>query len=302
MNYEEQISKSLGSANSYAVSTDKFDTSLLNPIPRDSARKDWGISGNEFVGVDVWHCHEATFLTNNGIPVAGTLKICYPSNTIDMVESKSFKLYLNSFDMCKMGSTIKEAIKNYESQIKYDLSNLLSTNVEVTFHKSGSDNHSLSVFTNYQDLHSLVEKGQDLITITDYEAKEDHLQFTETGDDYEREYSVFTNVLRSRCRHTKQKDTGTAFIYIKTRGSRLNLISLFREIVSLREVNEFHEFCAEKLYTSIMKHTVVEECMVGLLYSRRGSLDINPVRASKESLLPYTLFNTKVFTKKTQGQ
>ena len=111
-----------------------------------------------------------------------------------------------------------------------------------------------------------------------------------------------TNVLRSRCRHTKQKDTGTAFIHIEIEKGRLDVASLFKEIVSLREVNEFHEFCAEKLFTSIMKLEKVKECMVMLLYSRRGLLDINPVRASDFSLIPTTLSDVNRYTKKTQGQ
>jgi 7-cyano-7-deazaguanine reductase len=135
----EAASRSLGSANSYAVYTDKFDPSQLNPMPRILARQDWGIKGDEFVGYDVWHCHEATFLLNNGLPVAGTLKIICPADSEFMVESKSFKLYLNTFDMCKMGATMNEAIANYENQVKEDVSACIKANVEVAFFKSGDD-------------------------------------------------------------------------------------------------------------------------------------------------------------------
>jgi len=72
--------------------------------------------------------------------------------------------------------------------------------------------------------------------------------------------------------------------------------------VSLREVNEFHEFCAEKLFKSIMACPEVEDCCVTLLYSRRGSLDINPVRASKPELLPTNLIDANIYTIKAMGQ
>ena len=96
-------SKTLGDSTSYAIYTDKYDPSLLNPMPRELGRKDWNIDKTKFRGYDVWNCHEASFLTNTGLPVAGTLKFCYSSDSEMMVESKSRKLFLNSFDMCKMG-------------------------------------------------------------------------------------------------------------------------------------------------------------------------------------------------------
>ena len=126
-------SKSLGSSNSYAVYTDQFDPSLLNPMPRELARKDHGITGDEFVGYDTWHCHDATFLLVNGVPVAGTVKYVYPSDSEFMVESKSAKLYFNSFDMCKMGKTVSEAISKYEIQVANDLSIAVGKPVAVNF-------------------------------------------------------------------------------------------------------------------------------------------------------------------------
>ena len=302
LTYEQKISKSLGSANSYSIDTDKYDSSLLNPIPRDVARRGWNITGNEFVGIDVWHCHEATFLTDSGIPVAGTLKFSYPSTTKDMVESKSMKLYLNSFDMCKMGKTIRLASDNYVNTIKSDLSRVLDTEVSVHFHFSGAECMD-DTFSDYTDLHPLVWDDEDSIHITDYKGKDKHILpvYVNTNSTV---IKLSTNVLRSRCRHTKQKDTGTAFIYIKTVKGGIDPISVFKEVVSLRDVEEFHEFCAEKLYTSIMSCELVEQCMVSLLYSRRGSLDINPIRATSNSLLDTvsSFTDTSNYSKKTQGQ
>ena len=309
-NLNDIASKSLGSSASYAIYTERFDPSLLNPMPRKLAREGWGIKGNEFVGVDVWHCHEATFLLSSGAPIAGTLKFVYPSHSDFMVESKSMKLYLNSFDMCKMGVTVQEAISNYESQVRHDLQIALKCDVQTKFFVSGSDIVGHFPLVGYIDLFQFLGTDLETESFTDYSAETSHIKFDtpdfngsyKIGKD-EIYYNKFsTNALRSRCRHTKQKDTGTAFISINTKNCLVNPVSLFKQIVGLREVNEFHEFCAEKLYTEIMKCPEVDSCLVTLLYARRGSLDINPTRGSDASMLPKYLVDTKIYTTKTMGQ
>lgn len=299
----EAAARSLGSANSYAVYTDQFDPSQLNPMPRSAARGDWGITGEEFVGYDVWHCHEATFLVNNGLPVAGTLKVVCPASSEFMVESKSFKLYLNTFDMCKMGATIDEAIANYENQVKEDIGNCIGANVEVKFFRSGDDNKFMgNPVCDYLDIYNSVsEKALESLEITDYTA-ENYYSIIDDAGTLPTSGKYFTNVLRSRCRHTKQKDTGTAYFDITTKRGKINPKELLKMVISLREVNEFHEFCAEKLYTEIMKNPLVEECSVILLYARRGSLDICPVRATKETMIPRELKSKFYYTKKAMGQ
>ena len=301
-NMSEAAAKSLGSANSYAVYTDQFDPSQLNPMPRILARQDWGITGEEFVGYDTWHCHEATFLLNNGLPMAGTLKIVCPASSEFMVESKSFKLYLNTFDMCKMGNTIPQAIENYEKQVAKDISACIGAEAKVSFFRQGEEKlYEGDPGAFYLDMLRLIgNKELEAMEITDYASKEPHFSTTisEEGEDL----FVMTNLLRSRCRHTKQKDTGAAYFRIITKQNRVDLKDLLKEVIALREVNEFHEFCSEKLFNSIMSHPDVEDCVVMLLYARRGSLDINPVRASKEYLIPRELIDTGFYTKKAMGQ
>lgn len=293
--------KHLGQSGSYAVYTDKFDPTLLVSIPRSSARSDWDIIGNEFVGADVWHCHESTFLTNRGLPVAGTLKIIYSSDSKSIVESKSIKLYCNSFDMCKMGETVKEATENYVKQVTNDLSILLETEVKVHFFPIGSDLGNLVVnspgggYKNLTEL-PLIEE----IEFNDFSASENHLNFKYLEGI--RDCRFKTNVLRSRCRFTKQKDTGEAFFYIKTKDTVLDAYSLLKQVISLREVNEFHEFCAEKLFVDLIREQSVVECCVMLFYSRRGSLDINPVRATSMNLVPLVMQQAEIYTKKQMGQ
>jgi len=302
-NMSDAAAKTLGSANSYAVYTDKFDPSQLNPMPRILARQDWGITGDEFIGYDVWHCHEATFLLNNGLPVAGTLKIVCPAESEFMVESKSFKLYLNTFDMCKMGATLEEAIANYEKQVVEDVSKAIGAEVQVAFFSSGEDRLlGKDPAEGYLDLYTIIpEKELEAMEITDYNASGKYnlvIEDEETGE----EATYFTNVLRSRCRHTKQKDTGAAYFHIITKKGTVDEKELLKLVISLREVNEFHEFCAEKLYTEIISNPLVKECCVMLLYARRGSLDICPVRSSKATLIPKALRSTDYYTQKAMGQ
>lgn len=301
-NMSEVAAKTLGSANSYAVYTDTFDPSQLNPMPRALARGDWGIKGDEFVGYDTWHCHEATFLLNNGLPMAGTLKIVCPASSEFMVESKSFKLYLNTFDMCKMGDTIPQAIENYEKQVEKDISACIGAEVKAAFFRQGEEKmYEGDPGAFYLDMLRLIgNKDLEAMEVTDYDGKETHFKIIpgESGEDL----FVMTNLLRSRCRHTKQKDTGAAYFRIVTKKGTVDLQSLLKEVIALREVNEFHEFCSEKLFKSITNHPDVEDCVVMLLYARRGSLDINPVRASKEYLIPKELIDTGFYTKKAMGQ
>lgn len=266
-------SKSLGSANSYAVYTDKFDASQLNFMPRALARSDWGITGEEFDGFDVWHCYEATFLLDSGQPVAGTLKVVFPVSNELMVESKSFKLYLNTFDMCRMGDNFKDAIRNYEAQIVADMK-AGGLKCEVRFFSAlqlgvalrGNEPHP---FHNARFLTVPADVVfDDFSGQGTYPARKSGSTATSL---------VYTNVLRSRCRHTKQKDSGSAFVSLI---GTLDPVAILKTIVSLREVNEFHEFCAEKLYVELSK-SYGTGLGIFLLYSRRGSLDIHPVRYAK---------------------
>lgn len=297
--------KSLGSDNSYAVFTDTFDPSLLVPMPRALAREDYGITGKEFIGWDAWHCHEATFLLNNGVPVAGTLKIVYSADSEFMVESKSIKLYLNTFDMCKMGNNLSSAIKNYEKQVSSDLTKALGTSVHVKFHKNHADVNANNPVYDYEDIYE--NMGDDIYYMNniDYSGDNTYKITNKIGKSGKKSkiFKFGTNVLRSRCRHTKQKDTGSAYVYLELEPDyEVNVENLLRQILQLREKNEFHEFCSEVLFTKFMGQEGVLNCMVTLLYARRGSLDINPVRSSDPNIIPQVMKDVNLYTKKTMGQ
>lgn len=294
----EIAAKSLGDSTSYAVFTDKYDPSLLNPMPRDLGRADWKINPQKFSGVDVWHAHESSFLTDNGLPVAGTLKFMYSSDSVLMVESKSMKLFLNSFDMCKMGPDVDSAIRRYCSVVKRELERVIGEPVSIGFFMDGATPEN--PVEGYNDLFDVIP-DLPFMKFDDYSGKGNHLVF-QKEEGLNQTVKVKTNILRSRCRHTKQKDTGTAFITIQTENGLITLDSLLRQIVSLRECNEFHELLAEKLFQDINSVQGVVGCQVILMYNRRGSLDINPIRTNKTSWIPDEFLDMNTLTQKTQGQ
>ena len=108
---------------------DTYDPSLLVKIPRTLNRESYGLTGEEFTGVDVWNAYEVSVLTNKNLPVSGMMKITVPSETPFHVESKSIKLYLNSFNMTKLGENTFDAIRLFEQTVAKDLTELLEGEV-----------------------------------------------------------------------------------------------------------------------------------------------------------------------------
>ena len=119
--------KSLGSL--------KYDPSLLVAIPRVENRLQYDISNDNlpFLGNDVWHCYEFSTMTKNNLPISRVLKLKYPIESEFLVESKSLKLYLNSFNMSNFGHDISTCLKIAKETIEKDLSNALKTNVQAEF-------------------------------------------------------------------------------------------------------------------------------------------------------------------------
>ena len=266
--------------------SDTYDPSLLVEIPRYLNREAYGIDDNNlpFVGGDVWNAYEVSAITTKGLPVVGMLKIWYPADSKLHVESKSIKLYLNSFNMTQLGETDHECIKLLKQRVKKDLSDLLQTKVQVEMFTS---EHSPSYsFKGYAPLDALVDLNA--IEFTSYHSDASQLSSDEVDDDFEMgEIKVQSNLLRSNCRVTNQPDWGDVFIHIKPKkGSAPNLESLAKYIVSHRQVSHFHEEICEMVYMHLKEAYEPEELMVACLYTRRGGLDINPIRASHKKLVP----------------
>lgn len=295
-----RISKVLGQTVTYPK---YYDPSILVSEPRQNNRTHLDLSDDNlpFVGVDVWNAYEVSTLTNKGLPVSGVMKIIYPCDSKYIVESKSIKLYLNSFNMSKMGDTVKESIHNVETIVSDDLGKLLETTVQavlltddqVVAAKPVSPNRSM-----YETLELLPQAEQETFDVYNEtpELLESICEATTTSSKF-----YHTALLKSNCRVTSQPDWGDCYIYMKSK-KRVKRMSLLKYLISFRDECHFHEEICEAVYKRLLDMYQPEDLMVMCLYARRGGLDINPIRASNERLLNRNLTHPNTPHFKTSKQ
>src|SRR6056300_1176771 len=294
----EIANKHLGKVGGYGYK-DVYDPELLVAVPRYLNREAYGIEeGNlPFVGVDSWNCYEVSAITKKGQPVAGMLKIVCPADTEFHVESKSIKLYLNSLNMTPMGQTAEECIFEIEQRVSKDLTELLGGFVTCTFFKNDHDEEYQ--FLGYQDLDGIV--NLDDIEFTAFKSDASQLQIANTVSGPAVPMMVKSNLLRSNCRVTNQPDWGD--VYINIEGNNIpDAASLAKYIVSHRTVSHFHEEICEMVFTHLMEAYSPEKLMVACLYTRRGGLDINPIRATHKEMIPNWFDASGMRMKKTLRQ
>lgn len=279
---EEIAATHLGKAGGVGYK-DQYDPSLLVKIPRYLNREAYGIEDSKlpFVGYDVWNGYEVSALTDKGYPVTGMLKIICPADTQYHVESKSIKLYLNSFNMTKMGATVAEVEAEIENRVSRDLTELLEGPIVAKLFRETVSEPTPRTFEEFLNVELMVDI--DSLELTAYKSDESQLEsLTDTDED---EVQYYADFLRSNCRVTNQPDFGSVYIHLK--GTDLPTAeSIIKYIVSHRQVNHFHEEIAEMMYKHLLDRFKPEELMVACLYSRRGGLDINPIRANKAELIP----------------
>lgn len=270
-----------GSAVKPYVTPDSIDSTLLVPIPRHLNRTVYGLDDANlpFVGHDVWNCYEVSFLLANGMPVSGAVKLSYSSNSESIVESKSLKLYLNSFNMEKFDTLNKDyAVVQLEERIRTDLAAALNTGTVKTQFYDGDKQK------NYQnDFFTKLETSVDYrsLSFTHYKESPDILQFRE--DDGTKALAVRSSLLRSNCRVTNQPDWGDIYIFVE--GESLPTPeSVLQYIVSLRSENHFHEEICECVYKRLHDKFAPRNLAVACFYTRRGGIDINPIRASSKEM------------------
>jgi len=298
-NYQEVVdiaSKHLGKVGGDGYK-DTYSPELLVKVPRYLNREGYGLTSDSFVGVDTWNCYEVSAITTKGQPVAGMLKIVCPSDSEYHVESKSIKLYLNSFNMTRIADNARDCISGIEARVKRDLDELLETNTTVSFYASDEEGEAVS-FDSYRDLGDIVDLDE--IDFTAFQSDANQLESYEPDGGIE-ELKLKSNLLRSNCRVTNQPDWGDVFIKIK--GKKLPTAdSLAKYIVSHRTVSHFHEEICEMVYKHLTDAYEPEQLMVACLYTRRGGLDINPVRASHSMLIPDIFINKDYRLAKTLRQ
>ena len=248
--------------------TSQYDRELLCAIPRAESRNSIGIDANlPFDGCDLWTAWELTWLNPDGVPQIAVADISVPAGSPNIVESKSFKLYLNSFSMTRF-----ELQDNVGIAIKKDLTTCTGNDIRVRLLAAGDD-HSTS------DLDGTCIDS----AATACDTFEVDAGLLSTGDEVVSE-SLYSNGLRSLCPVTGQPDIGSVLITYD--GPRIDPAGLLRYIVSYRQHNDFHEACVEKMFVDIMGHCQPERLTVYARYQRRGGIDINPFRSNFEAAPP----------------
>ena len=292
----KNVSKHLGQTSEYKTT---YDPSLLVREPRQSNRTHLGIKDNDlpFHGNDTWNAYEVSGLTDNGLPVTGVAKIVYSCDSKYIVESKSLKLYFNSFNMTKARQECKEVLESIADFASRDLSELLETKVQVKVHSNAYVLSDTSMFVARDEWMHGENCTPSYITLED-EYPVDDIEFsvyTETPELLEEiedapseEVYYHSALLKSNCRVTSQPDWGDVYIYMKGKNT-VDPISLLQYIVSFRDECHFHEEICEAIYKRLMDTIGPDELSVRCLYARRGGIDINPERVSHKKLLHHTL-------------
>ena len=288
---EQIASKHLGKAGDGTivkpyVTPDFIDDSLLVPVPRHLNRTAYDIDDKNlpFEGVDVWNSYEFSSMTNNGFPVVGHLKIVYDSNSPNIVESKSLKLYLNSFNMVRLGETVSDVIHASQNIITSDLTKILGSSVRVRIFNPQNDFHKIGFPTKVTSGFAPLESMLDVSKISFEAFNEDPNILTSTPIDKNVSFMVSSAVLRSNCRVTNQPDWGDVFIYMMSK-HEVSRESILQYLVSMRKENHFHEEICECIYKRLHDKFNPDELFVACLYTRRGGIDINPVRASDGAII-----------------
>jgi 7-cyano-7-deazaguanine reductase len=244
----------------------RYDPTLLFPIARSAERAKLGIGDRlPFHGVDIWNAYELSWLDARGKPEVVLAEFRFPATTPNIVESKSFKLYLASFNQERLASA--DALREH---IARDLANAAGGAVEVT----------LTAPSRFDALALRELDGDSIdsepVEIESYGPPDAALLATTTGDADE---TLVSDLLRSNCPVTGQPDW--ASVAIRYRGPRIDRAALLRYLVSFRNHADFHEHCVERIYMDIRRLCAPRMLSVYARYTRRGGLDINPWRSSE---------------------
>jgi len=289
----------LGKSTEYQLN---YDASLLFRIPRAENREKYAIdsAASPFVGYDVWNCYELSFLTSNGLPVVCLLKMVVSSHSEYIVESKSLKLYLFSLNMKRFESTINASLQKAQQLIKADLEALLETEVQISLLHDSDKEKSIFVSHDQLQLSSLID-DQVLATIEFDHFKEAPDLLIGSKCERSQLLQFKCDLLRSNCRVTNQPDWGELFVTIES-NFKIDLVQMLAYIVSFREENHFHEEVVEMIYKRLWDTFSPSKLMVAATYTRRGGIDINPIRASESSLMDAALINPSTRIKKSFRQ
>jgi 7-cyano-7-deazaguanine reductase len=243
--------------------TETYAPELLFAVPRKEARRPLDLSGDlPFQGSDIWNAWELTWLDLSGKPQVATATFVVDSKSDNIIESKSLKLYLNSFSMTRFASAA-----DISKTITTDLSATASANVDVIIHCDTT-------------AHPIVDFQGQCIDENEMESVSNEVDASVLRSDDDRLVSetLYSHLLRSNCPVTNQPDMGS--IMIEYVGPKIRATTLLQYIVSYRQHSDFHEACVERIFLDIQKQCKPENLTVYARFNRRGGLDINPYRTN----------------------
>lgn len=244
----------------------EYDASLLFPILRQEKRDELAISPSRlpFQGVDVWTAFEVSWLNEFGLPQVRVGHFTFDASSPYLVESKSFKLYLNSFNGTRFSNETEVMMT-----LKNDLTEVSGKPVQVYFQQ-------------LEDMTLLGNPEGECLDAQTIEIESYQLDASLLSVKAEKgEEQVFSHLLKSNCLVTGQPDWGS--LIIRYSGHKIDHASLLSYIVSYRDHMEFHEQCVERVFTDLMERCQPEKLLVYARYVRRGGLDINPYRANYDA-------------------
>ena len=255
----------LGKPSAYKT---EYDPTLLFPIPRQPKRTEIGLAEGKplpFFGVDIWNAYEVSWLNLKGKPQVALATFIIPADTPNIVESKSFKLYLNSFNQSKLASA--EALQQL---LQHDISDATGGTVQVRL-VTESDLGTQKM----GELDGLLLDRLDIETDI-YEPDPSLLKAAQEESPVEE--SLVAHLLKSNCLVTGQPDWGS--VQIRYVGAPIDQEGLLKYLISFRNHNEFHEQCVERIFNDVMRMCKPVKLAVYARYTRRGGLDINPFRTN----------------------
>jgi 7-cyano-7-deazaguanine reductase len=257
---------------------DQYDASLLFPIARAAKRAEIGLTGQlPFFGADIWTAFELSWLTPRGKPQVALAHITVPCETPNIIESKSFKLYLNSYNNTRFAGAD-------------EVRDRLRADITEAVWRGGAPMSSVGVRLvlpeqfDREPVHELDGLSLDRLDIecTHYQPAPELLSAA-AGEQPVTEV-LTSNLLKSNCLVTGQPDWGS--VRIAYSGPQIDQGGLLRYLVSFRNHNEFHEQCVERIFADIRARCQPTQLSVYARYTRRGGLDINPYRTSHPQALP----------------
>lgn len=256
-----------------------YDPGLLFPIPRTLARDELGLEGAlPFMGVDTWTAFELGWLNPKGKPQVGMARIHVPCETPCMIESKSFKLYLNSFNDHRFGSA-DEVAQCITQDIQPVLWDGAATGPAVSVELISPEAFAQQRIVELEGL-SLDRLDIDM----DDPAGEEDQSLACVPDDAVVEEVLRSDLVRALCRVTGQPDWGS--VQIRYVGRAIDQERLLRYLIRFRNLQEFHEPLCERIFLDVWQQCRPLKLQVQIRFTRRGGMDINPFRTSYPSPLP----------------